>query len=281
MRLAQLIARRIPDVDPARAREIVRAGGAYVGRHRVRLPEVRVQTGDRVTVHPEASEIPPIDPATLRIVHRDRHLVVIDKPPGVPTVATRQAARGTLAEALRRLLAAEGVPRPYVGEVHRLDREASGLVMFAVRSAVQRSLHRLFVDHDVERTYRALLVGTAPERWTADRPLTATRGGRIRVDPGGRKAITHFRRIALRGAEPDAQSLVEARLETGRTHQIRVHAASSGHPIVGDPRYGGPATPDERLYLHAWRLEFVHPIDGTPVVVESSLPDWARTDAEG
>lgn len=277
MRLCQLLVRRLPGIDLARAREIVRAGGTYVGRTRVRLPDVRVRAGERITVHPEAADVRPLDLDALQIRYEDEHVVIVDKPPGVPTVATRQAARGTLAEAVRRHLERRGVARPYVGEVHRLDLEASGLVMFAVRGAVQRSLHGLFRDHRIERVYRALLAGEVPDRWSVDVPLSPARGGRVRAGEGGKPARTAFACLEHRPDAAPPSSLVEARLETGRTHQIRAHAAHGGHPIVGDERYGGP--PADRLYLHACALAFEHPVTGRPVEVQSPLPAWARPTA--
>ncbi len=278
LRLGQLLARRLPEVDMARARAIVRAGGAYVGRTRVRMPDFRVQAGERVTVHLEAADIEPLDPDRLVIRYEDEHLVVVDKPPGVPTVATRQAVRGTVAEALRRRLERRGVARPYVGEVHRLDLEASGLVMFAVRGAIQRSLYERFVSHAIVRIYRALLDGDAPAAWTADAPLAPARGGRTRAGAGGRPAVTHFVRLARRPVAGRPATLVEATLETGRTHQIRAHAAAGGHPIVGDARYGGPPSPEGRLHLHAVRLAFEHPVTGRPVEIDSPPPAWAVVD---
>jgi 23S rRNA pseudouridine1911/1915/1917 synthase len=227
-----------------------------------------------------------LDPAELVIVHRDPAFVVLDKPAGVPVAATRDSARGTLAEALRRRLENEGVERPYVGVVHRLDRGASGLVLFTVRSVANKSMHKQFVEHRIERTYRVLVEGDAPGEAVCEVPLVALPGAEgMRAatsgEPRAKSARTVFRR--LRAAAPrEGTSLLEATLESGRTHQIRIHAAAIGHPVVGDRRHGPPqprsgvkSREGEPLHLHAWRLRFEHPIDGTPIELEAKNPAWA------
>jgi RluA family pseudouridine synthase len=276
MMLAQLVARRLPDIDAEQSKALVRAGAVYMGHLRVRVPTVRVATGERITVHRQASAHEELDPTTLVIVHRDETFIVLDKPEGVPVAATRESARGTLAEALRRRLASDGVVRPYVGVVHRLDRGASGLVLFTVRSVANKSLHKQFVEHRIERTYRVLVDGDAPNEVVCEVPLVVLPGaeGMRAAKPGdmrAKSARTRFRKLASR----EGTSLLEATLDTGRTHQIRIHAAEIGHPIVGDRRYGH-GQDGERLHLHAWRLRFDHPVDGRRIEVDSDLPDWAR-----
>jgi RluA family pseudouridine synthase len=279
MMLAQLVARRLPDVDPKQSKALVRAGAVYMGHLRVRVPTVRVATGERITVYPQALEHEELDPASLAIVHHDPAFVVLDKPAGVPVAATRDSARGTLAEALRRRLASEGMVRPYVGLVHRLDRGASGLVLFTVRSIANKSIHKQFADHRIERTYRVLVEGDAPAEAVCEAPLVALPGAEgMRVaksgEPRAKPSRTSFRR--LRAATPrEGTSLLEATLDTGRTHQIRIHAAQLGHPVVGDRRYGR-GREGEALHLHAYRLAFDHPVDGTPIELQASMPDWAR-----
>lgn len=282
--LFQLVARRLPDTTPADAKALVRAGAVYLGHLRVRVPSNRVVTGERITVYPQAKEIAPMPADAIAIVHRDPSFVVIDKPAGVPVAQTRTSSRGTLSEGLRRMLAAEGVLRPYVGVVHRLDRGASGLVLFTIRSVANKSLHQQFVTHTIERTYRLRVHGDPPVEVRCDAPLRERPAGGVEIaNDGGAGALhasTLFRRLSP-AIEMPGTSLLEAELSTGRTHQIRAHAAFVGHPIVGDPRYGSAsAAPTERLYLHAVRLRFDHPIDGTPVDVKAPLPDWARAAGE-
>src|SRR5207245_651976 len=159
-------------------------------------------------------------PAPFRIVHEDADLIVVDKPAGLPVSATRQSA----AHALDALLRADG--RDYVGVLHRLDLAASGLVALSRRRAANAALHAQFAGHTARREYVALLAGTL-----------ATDEGRFTAPVAGKAAATRFRVCERR---PSA-TLVALALETGRSHQIRVHAAGAGHPVVGDRRPGRPA----------------------------------------
>lgn len=295
--LSHLLARRLPGVSQGDAKALVRGGAVYVGHLRVRLPTLRVTTGERVTVYPEALRKQELPLELVRIVHRDPELVVLDKPPGVPVAQTRDSARGTLAEALRRQLEQEGVLRPYVGVVHRLDQGASGLVLMTVRSVVNASMHRLFVEHRIERRYRVRVLGEPPAELRCDAPLVELSHGRVRVardgEPRARAATTFMRRLEPVEPELDGRpsALLDVVLETGRTHQIRVHAQSLGFPVLGDRKYGdrdGPvpsetaseaeAEDDEpsRLHLHADRLRFTHPRTGELIDLRAALPDWAR-----
>jgi RluA family pseudouridine synthase len=292
MSLRNLLVRRMRELDREAASKLIRAGGVYVNKLRVRLPQVLVAPGERVTVYIEALAAEPLDPARLKFVHREADFVILDKPAGVPVSPIRETAVGCLSEALIHALAAEGVSRPYVGVVHRLDRGASGLVLFTVRSVANKSVHKLFVEHSVRRGYRLRVrpkpgAGAPSAEIRCDAPLVKLREGGVAIaDPGtsgAMSAVTYFRHVAevppLRGSGP-AEHLLDAELETGRTHQIRVHAAhlDLGFPIVGDRRYGDPTTTEahERLCLHAWTLDFVHPQTGAPLHFEAPLPDWAQ-----
>jgi RluA family pseudouridine synthase len=283
MMLFALVARRLPGTTPAQAKALVKAGAVYLGHLRVRVPSNRVVTGERITVYPEAETIAPLGADAVVFVHRDPAFVVLDKPADVPVAQTKAAARGTLSEALRSALVAEGVLRPYVGVVHRLDRGASGLVLFTIRSMANKSLHKQFVTHTIRRTYRLRVLGDPPAQMRCDAPLRERPAGGVEIaNDGGAGALvasTIFRRVAPAEDMPGT-ALLEAELETGRTHQIRAHAAFAGHPIVGDRRYGErPENEDAaptRLLLHASRLRFEHPVHGTPIDVRAELPGWAR-----
>lgn len=284
--LSHLVARRLPGVGQAAAKALIKGGAVYVGHLRVRLPALRVTTGERVTVYPEALKKQELPPELVRIVHRDPEFVVLDKPPGVPVAQTRDSARGTLAEALRRRLEQEGVLRPYVGVVHRLDQGASGLVLMTVRSVVNASMHRLFVEHRIERRYRVRVVGDPPASLRCDASLVELSHGRVRVardgEPRARPATTLMRRLEPVLPELDGRpsALLDVVLETGRTHQIRVHAQSLGFPVLGDRKYGdGEPDDDEgptRLHLHADRLCFAHPRTQEPIDLRAPRPEWAR-----
>jgi RluA family pseudouridine synthase len=308
MTLRNLLVRRVRELDRDRAAELIRAGGVYVNRLRVRLPQVLVAAGERVTAYLEALDAEPLPPERLTFVHRGEDFVVLDKPAGVPVSPVRETALGCLSEALIHKLEAEGVARPYVGVVHRLDRGASGLVLFTVRSVANKSLHKQFRDHRIRRGYRIRVrsaTGQTPAaEFRCDAALVKLREGGVAVaEPGERgvkPAITHFRYLATvpplatppEGEPAESEHLLDVQLETGRTHQIRAHAAHLGFPIVGDHRYGSSAAGDarqranppeetgfDRLCLHAWTLDFLHPRTGEELHFESPLPDWAQIPA--
>lgn len=276
--LFNLIARRMGTISAQEGRDLIKAGGVYVGHLRVRVPTMRVVPGERITVYPEALGHRPLPASAVKFVHRDPSFVVLDKPAGVPVAQTKQSSRGTMSEVLRRVLAQEGMKRPYVGLVHRLDHRASGLVLFTIRDIANKSIHKQFVDHTIEREYRLLVHGEPAETMECDAALLDRRDGRVAVAEAGessaRAARTSFRRLAAREDPGAGRVLLQARLETGRTHQIRVHAAHLGHPIVGDAKYGD-ATDEEDLKLHAYRMAFDHPVTGERIDVCSTPPDWA------
>ncbi|MBV1858538.1 MAG: hypothetical protein KUG77_09010 [Nannocystaceae bacterium] len=284
--LGSLVGNRLPKKSKRQGIELVKAGAVYIGHLRVRVPSTRVATGDRVTVYPEALEVEELKPDdVLDFVHRDESFVIVDKPAGVPVAATKATARGTLSEALRRKLRTEGFERPYVGVVHRLDQGASGLVLFTIRSVANKSVHRDFEHHRIERTYRVRVVGDAPSSFDCDAPLIERPGtdsmqvaksGQARAKP----AQTKFRRVEA-ALEIPGTSLLQVDLVTGRTHQIRVHAAHSGFPVYGDRRYGSGDTDAQRLHLHAWRLQFGHPFERDVVIdLQTKLEDWARASTD-
>lgn len=274
-----LLSRRLPNTTRKEAARIIRAGGVYINKLRMRVPKVRVAAGERITAYPNASQIDNLDVAQLDFVHRDESFVVLNKPCGVPVAQTRQSARGTLATALRDQLVEEGLTRPYVGIVHRLDIAASGLVLFTIRDVANKSLHQQFVQHQIDRRYRLLVHGEASERFECDQALRISQGQRVRIaeagDTSAKSARTSFTRLARVSNE---RSLLEAKLETGRTHQIRAHAAHVGLPIVGDTRYGRKENNESCMHLHASSLEFTHPITGEVLRVECPLPQWAQAD---
>ncbi len=287
--LRQLLQRRLKKEQRPRADAIIKAGGVYVNQLRIRVPTIRVVPGERVTVYPGAPDVPAYEPEQLEFVHRDPSFVILHKPPGVPVQATRDSCQGTLSEALVRRLEGEGLRRPYVGVVHRLDRRASGLVLMTIRDVANKSLHRQFVEHAIEREYRLLVTPgegvRVPEQLEVRAPLHVGRSGSVRVDAErGKPAATHFERLAGDGS----RHLLRARLETGRTHQVRVHAAHAGFPIVDDFRYGtdapkaaaaeGEAPQAEPLHLHAHVLAFEHPLTGEPVRALAPLPLWAKVE---
>jgi 23S rRNA pseudouridine1911/1915/1917 synthase len=212
-------------------------------------------------------------PAAFAVVYEDEALIVVDKPAGVVVHPARGHEYGTLSQALAGRAA--GGEDPYrVGIVHRLDRDTSGLLIVAKSDSAHRRLKELLQARDVRREYLALVDGTAPARTgTIDAPIGRDRHDRLihSIDTGSpRDARTHFELVEALAAD----ALLRVTLETGRTHQIRVHMQAIGHPLVGDRAYGGPVRYGlQRQFLHAARLAFPHPLSGAPIDLESPLPE--------
>jgi 23S rRNA pseudouridine1911/1915/1917 synthase len=208
-------------------------------------------------------------PRGLGLVHEDEAILVVVKPAGLLTVATDRERERTAYRLLWDYLAAKR-ERPFI--VHRLDRETSGLLVFAKSEEVKRALQVQFEARSVERIYLALVDGRPPrERGTLESRLAEDRMLRVRSTQSGRLAITHYRVVGHRREG----SLLELRLGTGRRHQIRVQLAEAGWPIVGDVTHDGPRGAAGRLCLHATRLGFVHPVTQRPVGFDSAPPaDW-------
>jgi 23S rRNA pseudouridine1911/1915/1917 synthase len=209
--------------------------------------------------------------APFTIAFQDEHLIVVDKGPGVVVHPARGHREQTLAQLLAPLLAGGEAGR--AGIVHRLDRDTSGLLVLARTDEVLRRLQAALADRLIEREYLALVEGRPPARTgTIEAPIGRDPRVRTRMAVGGsgpREARTHFtleRALA-------STSLLRLRLETGRTHQIRVHLRAIGHPVCGDPEYGTPGLLGlERQFLHATRLAFDHPLSGERVEFDSPLP---------
>lgn len=210
-------------------------------------------------------------PRGLGLVHEDAAIVVVDKQPGLLSMATERERERTAYRLLWDYLAAQRPrARPFI--VHRLDRETSGLLVFAKSEAAKRHLQAQFEARTVERVYVALVRGTVRrETGTLESRLVEDRSLRVHATAGpeGRTAITSYRAV---GHGQDT-TLLELSLGTGRRRQIRVQLAAIGHPIVGDREHGGPSGPFRRLCLHARRLGFVHPTTGKPLRFDSAAPE--------
>jgi 23S rRNA pseudouridine1911/1915/1917 synthase len=258
----------------AQAQAAIDAGRVHVDG-RARPKRHQVSAGERITVAPgEAAAEPAAAPAVpFRIAYEDDHLLVIDKPAGLVVHPARGHRTGTLAQALAGR-AAGGEDARRAGIVHRLDRDTSGLLVVARSDEVHRRLKALLAARRLRREYLALVDGRPPARTgTIDAPIGRDRRDRVLMSidtDEPREARTHFE---IERILPQA-SLLRVRLETGRTHQIRVHLAAIGHPVSGDPQYGTAGEYGlERQFLHADRLAFEHPVTGAPVDVRSPLPD--------
>jgi 23S rRNA pseudouridine1911/1915/1917 synthase len=260
----------------ARAQRLIESGAVRVDGTPV-AKRHRVAAGELVSVElPEPAPAPEIGPRVpFAVEYEDDHLLVVDKPAGLVVHPARGHRTGTLAQALAgRAAGGEDDWRP--GIVHRLDRDTSGLLVVAKSEAVHADLKAALQRRDVAREYLALVEGVPPARTgLIDAPIGRDRGVRTRMSTDTdqpREARTHFVLEEALGG-PARFALLRVRLETGRTHQIRVHLQAIGHPVAGDPEYGTAGLLGlERQFLHAARLAFVHPVTGAAVEVTSELP---------
>jgi 23S rRNA pseudouridine1911/1915/1917 synthase len=256
------------------ARRALEQGGVFVDGRRCKVASRGVHDGQEIVVNLEEGGRAPgraaaLDPA--RILFADPHLVAVDKPAGVPAQPTLTSDQGTLPE-----LVAAAVGGP-VTIVHRLDLDTSGVTVLARTREAAAALSAAFRDGAPEKTYLALC-GRAPSppAGRVDAPLgkDPSRPGRRAVRPDGDPAATRYATLRV---GPGGCALVEARPETGRTHQIRVHLAHAGAPLLGDVRYGGArhitAFSVQRVMLHAHRLVLAHPASGEPLTFQAPLPE--------
>jgi 23S rRNA pseudouridine1911/1915/1917 synthase len=270
----------------ARAQSLIDAGRVRVDG-RPRAKRHAVSAGERIEVdgRVEPPEAEAVD-VPFTVAYEDEHLLVVDKPAGVVVHPARGHRTGTLAQALAGR-GAGGDQAWRAGLVHRLDRDTSGLMVVAKSDPVHRALKQMLSDRQIRREYLALVAGhPAARTGTIDAPIGRDRRDRVRMSIDTdvpRDARTHFEleRLLARTA------LLRVMLDTGRTHQIRVHLAAIGNPVCGDPTYGTRGAYGlERQFLHAQRLAFVHPVTAAAVDLRSPLPeDLARAlelaEAEG
>jgi 23S rRNA pseudouridine1911/1915/1917 synthase len=287
-RFDAVLAELFPDYSRSRLAAWIKSGDARLDGKEVR-PRDPVRGGEMVTLvavldiqtHSEPEDI------ALDVLYEDEHVFVINKSAGLVVHPGAGNPAGTLVNALlHRDPALNALPR--AGIVHRLDKDTSGVMVVARTLPAHTALIEQLSSREVHRQYLAVVVGSLVSGGTANAPIDRHPRDRIRmaVRDDGREAVTHFRlRERFR-----AHTLLECRLETGRTHQIRVHMAHLKHPIIGDPLYGGPlklpkgATPEliealrgfKRQALHAETLEFAHPVTGEPVRCTAPIPDDLR-----
>lgn len=283
-RLDRALAATAPTFSRERLKALIIAGAVRDGTMALRDPAAKMVAGTAISI-----DVPNAVPATteaqdipLDIVFEDGELLVVDKPAGLVVHPAAGNLDGTLVNALLhhcagRLSGIGGVARP--GIVHRIDKDTSGLLVVAKTDRAHEGLSKQFARHSVDRRYDAIVAGLPSATGTIDAPLARSPHDRkkIAIQPHGKRAVTHFCLITpLRHA-----AHVECRLETGRTHQVRVHMASIGHPLLGDPVYGRnrPEHRDvlqhlgfRRQALHAAHLGFVHPVTSATMAFESKMP---------
>jgi 23S rRNA pseudouridine1911/1915/1917 synthase len=274
LRLDQIVA-TLHGLSRRKAREYVETGRVDVSGQTCREPGRRIPDESSVSLHLHRPAIRDVR-SRLNVLHEEAELIVVEKPAGLLTLPTEAHEKDTLVGRLNTYLARRDKGRPYVGVVHRLDRDTSGAIVFARTRPMQRALQALFRRHDIDREYLAIVEGELRlDRGTISRDLVRDRGDRrrgvARKNEDGRPAVTHFEvRERLAGA-----TLVSLRLETGRTHQIRIHLASIGHPVAGDSVYGlrGRRLAAPRQMLHAARLGLRVPGSGERVDAEIPPPE--------
>ena len=303
-RLDRFLAAALPDFSRARLQQLLAAGAITKGEATIKDANHRVKAGDEfaVIVPPTAPAIPQGQDIPLAVIYEDKDLIVIDKPAGLVVHPAAGNPDGTLVNALiahcgAKMLSIGGEARP--GIVHRLDKDTSGLLVAAKTEKAMASLAKQFANHTIERAYNAVVWG-APRDSSG---LIDTQLGRSQFDrkrmavlrSGGKSARTRYQVLEKFGpVERPFASLIECRLETGRTHQIRVHLTHLGHPLIGDPAYGRARTPPrgksdaetaaftaaagfERQALHAFVLGFQHPSLHKTLRFESPWPaDFAH-----
>jgi 23S rRNA pseudouridine1911/1915/1917 synthase len=286
-RLDRALAAAVPTLSRERLKSLIRSGAVETDGLPVRDPATKVRGAESLRVavpeprpaHNEAQDIP------LKVVFEDEHLLVVDKPAGLVVHPAAGNFDGTLVNALLyhcggSLSGIGGVARP--GIVHRIDKDTSGLLVVAKTDVAHEGLARQFATHSIDRRYFAVVNGVPKAgEGTVDAPLarSSTNRKKIAIVEGdrGQRAVTHWKRLqVLREA-----ALVECRLETGRTHQVRVHMASIGHPLLGDPVYGRSGKPHARTLnelqfhrqaLHAAQLGFTHPVTKHRLSFSSPMP---------
>ena len=278
MRLDKRVSERF-GLSRRRAEKAVRRGQVDVAGETCIEPGREVEAEAVLSYHPGRPR-PETIARRLRVLYEDPHILVVDKPAGVLTQPTPERERDTLLERAGRYLArTRGLTSPFVGIVHRIDQNTTGAVLLVCSPKALRPFQALFRRHAIERLYLAVVEGDVPLGCgKIDLPLVADRGdgrrGVARAPDQGVSAVTHYE-VVERFAGTATQ--LACRLETGRTHQIRIHLAEIGHPVVGDPVYRSSnrhafPVPFGRQALHAQALGFVHPITGQALRVEAPVP---------
>lgn len=277
MRLDQFVAGRSADLSRTLVRRLVDLGGVHVGGRRSRRCSYPVRVGETVEVFVDGLPLESYQLDAAAVIYRDPYLIAIDKAPGIETQPTPARFKGTLYAALLDYLHDPFRPlqAPSVGMVQRLDRETSGVMVFSIHPRAHRGLTEAFAGRQVRKRYLAVVAGRMPAAEGAFRSLLARSRATNKVktvERGGKEAVTCYRVLD----EFSDATLVEVEILTGRSHQIRVHFAESGHPLLGDGRYDGPGDwhgyPVRRQMLHSWRLSLTHPVSGEALELEAPIP---------
>jgi len=267
--LAEFLARECL-ISTEAAADFIDFGSVQIDGRQERQPSRRLAGTEQITVYwPQHGTRRVYETAPQRIIYQDRYLLAYAKEAGVPSQQTPYDSYNNVYAALYRHLQRLGSERPYVALHQRLDQQTSGIMLLALNRTVNRELGRAFQEHQVIKDYLAWVDGLPAKGQWVNRADIGRKNGRYRTCPKGqgKPAATIFRVLHR---DPD-RTLLWARPRTGRTHQIRLHLAADGHPIIGDRRYGN--RPGETLYLHAYRLRLHHPATGAPLLFTAPLPE--------
>ena len=268
-RLDKALSVLAPDLSRRVLRALLQRGGVYLEGRRCRTASRPVGAGARIDLEEATSPAPSPSAAPVPILWSGVDILVLDKPGGIPLAPTREAVEGTVLHALSLQL---GVPLSGLHLPHRLDTPTSGAVLVARSPKAAAFLSEAFRAGEVRKTYLAWVRGVPyPPEGEWDVPLAPARGGVVVANLDGRMARTRFRIAEVRADD----CLLELSPLTGRTHQLRVHCACAGLPILGDRKYGVPSPGARRALLHAWRLDFPLPAGGRKTV-EAPLPGDMR-----
>ena len=279
-RLDKIVAKKMPEFSRTRIQEMINQGLVLVNQ-KMEKPSYKIKIGDQIEIIVVDNTDLDLEPENipLNIVYEDNDIIVVDKPSGMIVHPSPGIVHGTLVNALLYhcddLSGINGVNRP--GIVHRIDKETSGLLVVAKNDHAHRMLSQQLRNHDMTRSYIALVHGLIPhQHGKVDAPIGRDSKDRQKMAVtmhNSKRAVTNF--TVLRRYR--SMSLIECRLETGRTHQIRVHMSYIGYPVYGDPKYGWRK--DDQTYgqfLHAKKLGFIHPTTNKYMELESELPEYFK-----
>ncbi len=294
-RLDEFLATLIPPalgetLSKAKIRKLIIAGAVYLNRNRVRIASKTLIANAHVEVYVDLAKLKKDDASTKdqkftmskeRVLFEDQFLIVVDKPPGLPTQPTVDEARNNLYEAVKGFISKrDKINQPYLGIHQRLDRDTSGVILFTKNPLANAPLAQAFASHQVSKVYQAIV-----SRPKYDLPINPwiiqNYLGRIRANKGKQAKYTA---VSEQGEFAQTEFslleayktilLIQAKPKTGRTHQIRVHLSEQGMPIIGDSLYGGRTSKTiPRMMLHAYKLTFLHPITKKEVTITSNLPE--------
>jgi len=277
LRLDHFIAADAGELSRGMAKKLIDLGAVHLNNRRVRKCSLVLREHDSVVINIDGLSMTIFILDDAHVVYQDKHLLVVNKPAGVDSQPTPSRFKGTLYAAVSDYLKnpLRKDLKPTIGMVQRLDRDTSGLMVFSIHPAAHKGLTRAFTQRKVTKTYRALVSGEINKNEGEFRSLLARKHSTNlmkSVERGGQEAITRFRKLASN----EYLTYVEVEIPTGRSHQIRAHFSEAGYPLLGDTRYGGPATLDglvlERQMLHACALTLTHPITEDKLDFSLELP---------